>query len=168
MLALKLNILQEKKMITTELSNFAEIIISQRNFFQTGKTKNIDFRIEQLKTLKQAIIEHEQVITQALQADLHKPEFEIYLTELSVIKEIDYAIKHIKTWTKPKKAAVPFEFFSYSARIYPEPLGVVLIISPWNYPFNLIISPLVGAIAAGNCTVIKPSELAPAYLPCRR
>jgi len=148
-------------MITTELSNFAEIIISQRNFFKTSKTKDVDFRIEQLETLKQAIIEHEQAITQALQADLHKPEFETYITELGVIKEIDYAIKYIKTWIKPKKAAVPFEFFSYSARIYPEPLGVVLIIGAWNYPFNLIISPLVGAIAAGNCAIIKPSELAP-------
>ncbi|NDJ20444.1 aldehyde dehydrogenase family protein [Nostoc sp. B(2019)] len=148
-------------MINTELSNIAEIVLNQRKFFQTGKTKDVDFRIEQLKTLKLAILEHEQAIIQALQADLHKPEFEIYMTELGIIKEVDYAIKHLKTWIKPKKAAVSWEFFSYSARIYSEPLGVVLIIGPWNYPFNLIISPLVGAIAAGNCTIIKPSELAP-------
>ncbi|MBD6614949.1 aldehyde dehydrogenase [Komarekiella sp. 'clone 1'] len=148
-------------MINTELSNITEILLNQRKFFQTGKTKDVDFRIEQLKTLKQAILEHEQAIIQALQADLRKPEFEIYITELSIIKEVDYAIKHLKTWIKPKKVAVSWEFFSYSARIHSEPLGVVLIIGPWNYPFNLIISPLVGAIAAGNCTVIKPSELAP-------
>lgn len=148
-------------MINTELSNIAEIVLNQRKFFQTSKTKDVDFRIEQLKTLKLAILEHEQAIIQALKADLHKPEFEIYMTELSIIKEVDYAIKHLKTWIKPKKAAVSWEFFSYSARIYSEPLGVVLIIGPWNYPFNLIISPLVGAIAAGNCTIIKPSELAP-------
>ncbi|MBN3939217.1 aldehyde dehydrogenase [Nostoc sp. NMS9] len=147
-------------MITTELSNIGDIIQNQREFFQTGKTKDVTFRIEQLKNLKQAIIEHEQSIVEALQADLHKPEVETYLTEISVIKDIDYAIKHLQNWTKPEKAAVSWDFFSYSARIYPEPLGVVLIIGPWNYPFQLIISPLIGAIAAGNCAIIKPSEIA--------
>ncbi|AVH70302.1 aldehyde dehydrogenase [Nostoc sp. 'Lobaria pulmonaria (5183) cyanobiont'] len=147
-------------MITTELSNIGNIIQTQREFFQTGKTKEVTFRIEQLKNLKQAIIEHEQSIVEALQADLRKPEVETYLTEISVIKDIDYAIKHLQNWTKPQKAAVSWDFFSYSARIYPEPLGVVLIIGPWNYPFNLIISPLIGAIAAGNCAIIKPSEIA--------
>ncbi|MCC5615086.1 aldehyde dehydrogenase [Nostoc sp. CHAB 5836] len=147
-------------MVTTELRNIDNIIDNQRDFFKTGKTKDVTFRIEQLQNLKQAIIEHERSIVEALQADLHKPELESYLTEIGVIKEIDYAIKHLKNWTKPKKAAVSFDFFSYSAQIYPEPLGVVLIIGPWNYPFNLIISPLVGAIAAGNCAIIKPSEIA--------
>ncbi|MEH2170930.1 MAG: aldehyde dehydrogenase [Nostoc sp.] len=147
-------------MITTELSNIDNIIQNQRDFFQTGKTKDVNFRIEQLKNLKQAIIEHEQSIVEALQADLHKPEVETYLTEISVIKDIDYAIKHLQNWTKPQKAAVSWDFFSYSAKIYPEPLGVVLIIGPWNYPFQLIISPLIGAIAAGNCAIIKPSEIA--------
>lgn len=147
-------------MITTELSNIGNIIQTQRDFFQTGKTKDVNFRIEQLTTLKQAIIEHEQSIVEALKADLHKPELETYLTEISVIKDIDYAIKNIQNWSKPKKAAVSWDFFSYSAKIYPEPLGVVLIIGPWNYPFQLIISPLIGAIAAGNCAIIKPSEIA--------
>ncbi|WP_138498032.1 aldehyde dehydrogenase [Nostoc sp. PA-18-2419] len=147
-------------MITTELSNVGDIIQNQRKFFQTGKTKDVNFRLEQLQTLKQAIVEHKQEIIQALQADLHKPEVEIYLTEINVTKEIDYAIKHLKTWTKPKKAPVSFDFFSYSASIYPEPLGVVLIIAPWNYPFQLMIFPLIGAIAAGNCAIIKPSEIA--------
>ncbi len=148
-------------MITTELSNVGNIIQNQREFFKSGKTKDVTFRIEQLKKLRQAVIEHEQSIVEALQADLHKPEVETYLTEIRVInKEIDYAIKHLKTWTKPKKTAVSFDFFSYSARIHSEPLGVVLIIGPWNYPFQLIISPLVGAIAAGNCAIIKPSEIA--------
>ncbi|MHC0064584.1 aldehyde dehydrogenase [Nostoc sp. UIC 10890] len=147
-------------MITTELSNVSEIIQNQREFFQTGKTKDITFRIEQLKTLKQAIIEHEQAIVEALQTDLHKPEVETYITEISVVKEIDYVIKHLQNWSKPKKASVSWDFFSYSARIYAEPLGVVLIIGPWNYPFQLIISPLIGAIAAGNCAILKPSEIA--------
>ncbi|MCC5608340.1 aldehyde dehydrogenase [Nostoc sp. CHAB 5834] len=147
-------------MTTTELSNVGDIIQYQRDYFQTGKTKDVNFRIEQLKNLKQAILEYEQSIVEALQADLHKPEVETYLTEISVVKDIDYTIKHLQSWTKPKKAAVSWEFFSYTAKICPEPLGVVLIIGPWNYPFNLIISPLIGAIAAGNCAIIKPSEIA--------
>jgi aldehyde dehydrogenase (NAD+) len=148
-------------MITNELPKCVEIIAKQRQFFQTGKTKNVTFRIAQLKILKQLVIENKTAIIQALKADLRKPEFESYATEIGVNKEIDYALKHINTWTKPKKAAVPLDLFPYSAKIYPEPLGVILIISPWNYPFQLIISPLVGAIASGNCTIIKPSELAP-------
>lgn len=147
-------------MVTINSSNVIDVIQKQRDFFQTGKTKDISFRIEKLKALKQAIVENEQSIIQALQADLHKPELETYIGEISVIKEIDYAIKHLHNWLKPQKAKVSVEFFSYSARLYPEPLGVVLIIGAWNYPFNLIISPLIGAIAAGNCTIIKPSELA--------
>lgn len=97
-------------MITTELSNVGNIIQNQRDFFKSGKTKDVTFRIEQLKKLRQAVIEHEQSIVEALQADLHKPKVETYLTEIGVIKEIDYAIKHLKTWTKPKKAAVSFDF----------------------------------------------------------
>lgn len=148
-------------MITNELLDVAAIIAKQRDFFQTGKTKDVSFRLEQLKILKQAIIDNEQPILEALKADLHKPEFEAYATEIGVVGEIDYAIKHLKKWSQPQKAAVPWKFFSYSAKIYPEPLGVVLIIGPWNYPLQLIISPLVGAIAAGNCTIVKPSEIAP-------
>ena len=101
-------------------------------------------------------------IVQAMKADLNKPEFETFASEMVMIfKEIDYAIKHIKTWTQPKKVDVPIQFFPASGKIYPEPLGVVLIIGPWNYPFQLIIAPLIGAIAAGNCAILKPSELAP-------
>jgi aldehyde dehydrogenase (NAD+) len=148
-------------MIITELSKPFDIIPKQRQFFQTGKTKDVAFRISQLKILKQLVSENKEAIIQALKADLHKPEFESYATEIGVNKEIDYALQHINNWTKPKKAAVPLDLFPYSAKIYPEPLGVVLIIGPWNYPFQLIISPLVGAIASGNCTIIKPSELAP-------
>jgi aldehyde dehydrogenase (NAD+) len=147
-------------MITAELSNITQLIQKQREFFQTGKTKDIAFRIEKLRTLKQAIVDNEIAIVQALQADLHKPEFESYAAEISVIRDIDYAIKHIHSWAKPKKAEVPLDFFSYSAKIYPEPLGVVLVIGAWNYPFSLIISPLIGAIAAGNCSIINPSEMA--------
>ncbi|MBD2500838.1 aldehyde dehydrogenase [Anabaena azotica] len=148
-------------MITITKSEVTQIIEKQRNFFASGQTKDVNFRLEQLHKLKQLVTENEQPITQALKADLNKSEFEAYLSEISVVQEINYAIKNVKKWAKPKKADVPLDFFSYSGKIYPEPLGLVLIISPWNYPFSLIISPLVGAIAAGNCAIIKPSELAP-------
>lgn len=139
----------------------SDIIRKQREFFKTGKSQDITFRIQQLKTIKQAIIEHQAAIANALNADLNKPEFEVYATELWVIKEIDYAIKHIKSWISPKKAPIGIEQFPGFGRIYAEPLGVVLIIGTWNYPFQLIIAPLIGAIAAGNCAILKPSEIAP-------
>ncbi|MBW4543121.1 MAG: aldehyde dehydrogenase [Symplocastrum torsivum CPER-KK1] len=142
------------------LSPISDIIQQQREFFATGKTKDVAFRLEQLKRLKQAILDNQAAILEAVNADLNKPEFEAYATEIGVVREIDYAIKHLKSWVKPKKVSTSIEQFPSSACIYPEPLGVVLIISPWNYPFQLMISPLVGAIAAGNCAILKPSELA--------
>ncbi|MBD2665537.1 aldehyde dehydrogenase [Richelia sinica FACHB-800] len=148
-------------MIANQIDKCAEIISQQRTFFATGKTKDITFRLEQLKKLERMIIENKSAIIQALYADLHKSEFEAYSSELFVIKEIRKVIKNLASWAKPRKAPVEVELFPYRAQIYPEPLGVVLIIGAWNYPFQLIISPLIGAIAAGNCAVIKPSELAP-------
>lgn len=143
-------------------SAVGDIIRQQRDFFQTGKTKDVAFRIAGLKKLDQAISDNAAAIIDALKADLNKPEFETYLTEIALSqKEISYAIKNIKTWAKPHKANIGFEQLPGFGRILAEPLGVVLIISPWNYPFQLIIAPLVGAIAAGNCAIIKPSENAP-------
>ena len=145
-------------MLTTTLST--EIINKQRQFFNSGKTQDIDFRREQLQKLKTGIIDRQNAILKALKADLNKPEFEGYI-EILAIREIDYTLKKIKSWVKPKKVRAPIDQFPASALIYPEPLGVVLIIGAWNYPFNLTICPLIGAIAAGNCAVIKPSEIAP-------
>jgi aldehyde dehydrogenase (NAD+) len=140
----------------------SDIIYEQRDFFKTGKTKEVAFRLAQLKTLKQAVIKYESAINSALKADLHKSEFETYAAEIGIInKEIDYAIKHIKAWTKPQKAKIPLEQLPGSGYIYAEPLGIALIVGPWNYPFQLIIAPLIGAIAAGNCAILKPSEIAP-------
>lgn len=138
-----------------------EIVRAQRTFFDTGKTKPIEFRLAQLQALKQAVQNYQSEILAALKADLNKPELEAYLTEIGVIKEINYAIKHLRSWMQPKTASVPLEQQPAKAKIYAEPLGVVLIIGPWNYPFQLMLSPLVGAIAAGNCALLKPSELAP-------
>jgi acyl-CoA reductase-like NAD-dependent aldehyde dehydrogenase len=136
-----------------------DIIRQQREFFATGKTKDVEWRIEQLKRLKQAIVDDQEAIVNAVKADLGRPDFEAYF-EITTISEINYALKHLKSWVKPKKVATSIDQFPASAKIYPEPLGVVLIISPWNYPFQLMISPLTGAIAAGNCAVLKPSEVA--------
>jgi aldehyde dehydrogenase (NAD+) len=139
----------------------SSIIQQQRSFFGTSKTKDVDFRLTQLRALRQAVVEHQDAVIAALKADLGKPEPEAYLTEIGVTKEIDYAIKHLRVWAKPQKVSLPLEQLPGSARIYAEPLGVTLIIGPWNYPFHLMILPLVGAIAAGNCALLKPSELAP-------
>ncbi|MBF2003791.1 MAG: aldehyde dehydrogenase [Synechococcales cyanobacterium M58_A2018_015] len=137
------------------------IVRRQRAFFNSGQTKSLEFRLTQLKALRQAVIDHQAAVLQALRADFNKPELEAFLTEIGVTKEIDYAIKHLRRWMQPQRAAVPLEQRPAKARIYPEPLGVVLIIGPWNYPFQLMIAPLVAAIAAGNCALLKPSEVAP-------
>ncbi len=137
----------------------SDIIQQQRQFFATGKTKDVDFRIEQLKKLKSAILSNQSRIVDAVKADLKRPEYEAYF-EIAAIAEVNYALKNLKSWVKPRKVPASIDQFPASARIYPEPLGVVLIIGPWNYPFQLMISPLVGAIAAGNCALLKPSEIA--------
>jgi aldehyde dehydrogenase (NAD+) len=142
-------------------SKISDIVRQQRLFFSSGKTQEVSFRLEQLKTLRKAVKENEIIILNALKADFNKPILEAYVTEIGVLKELDYAIKHLKSWAKPKKVPVPVEQVPGAAMIYPEPLGVVLIIGPWNYPFQLMISPLLAAIAAGNCAILKPSELAP-------
>lgn len=140
-------------------SSIRDILDQQRHFFTTGKTKNLEFRIEQLKRLKQGVSDYQEQIVAAVKADLHRPKFEAYF-ELSFVTEINYTIKHLKSWVKPKRVSTSIEQFPAGAKIYPEPLGVVLIIGAWNYPFQLVISPLVGAIAAGNCAILKPSEIA--------
>ncbi|NJO78946.1 MAG: aldehyde dehydrogenase [Cyanobacteria bacterium RM1_2_2] len=133
----------------------------QRAFFSTGQTRSIEFRLAQLEALKAAIQANQPAILAALKADLNKPELEAFLTEIGVIKEINFAIKHLRSWMKPKTVPIALEQLPAKGQILAEPLGVVLIIGPWNYPFQLMISPLVGAIAAGNCALLKPSEVAP-------
>ena len=143
-----------------KVPKFSDVIDKQRNFFGTGKTKDISFRIEQLKLLKKAIVDNKEAILKALQSDLNKPEFEAYGLEIAFcLEEINNALKNINNWTKPKKIKAPITQFLSTAKIYSEPLGVVLIIGPWNYPFQLVIAPLVAAIASGNCAILKPSEI---------
>ncbi len=135
------------------------IIEKQRLYFESGITKDLNFRIEKLKALKEAIAKNEPEIMEALKKDLNKSQFESYATEIGfTLDEIKYTIKHLSDWARPKKVKTPVLHFLSSSRIYSEPYGVALIISPWNYPFQLAIGPLIGAIAAGNCSIIKPSE----------
>ncbi|MFC7441357.1 aldehyde dehydrogenase [Laceyella putida] len=138
------------------------IFEKQRSFYLTGKTKEVSFRLESLLKLQHAIKRYEPDISTALKKDLHRSEFEAYLTEIGpLLDEIKYVSKHLKAWAKPKKVATPQVLLGSKSYVYPEPYGVTLIISPWNYPCNLALMPLVGAIAAGNCAVLKPSEWAP-------
>ncbi|WP_434305199.1 aldehyde dehydrogenase [Clostridium botulinum] len=143
------------------MESIRDILEKQKSFFDKGYTKDINFRIEALKKLKHNIKINENNIFKALKIDLNKSEFETFITEIGIVyDEINGAIKNIKKWLKPKKVKTPITNFLASSYIYNEPYGVALIMAPWNYPFQLIMAPLVGAISAGNCVLLKPSELA--------
>ena len=134
-----------------------------RTYFETGVTKTYEFRLAQLQKLKATVQKYEIEIFEALHRDLHKSKEECWITENGFfLSEIGMAIKKLKSWMKAEKVKTNLLNIPSSSFIMPEPLGVVLIISPWNYPFQLLFTPLVGAIAAGNCVVLKPSELATA------
>ncbi|WP_066398662.1 aldehyde dehydrogenase [Neobacillus mesonae] len=144
------------------MENYSTLIADQKSFFRSDKTKDITFRINALQTLRKAIKNHEAELMQALQADLNKSEFEAYSTEIGfVLEELRYTASHLQSWVRPEKVKTPLTHIGSNSYIYSEPYGVALIISPWNYPFQLAIAPLIGAIAAGNCAVMKPSELTP-------
>lgn len=131
----------------------------QRDFFNSDATLNPAFRKKMLERLHVCIKKHEDDILAALKLDLGKDEFESYETEFSLVLNEIKLLKHkVKSWAKPKRVHMPLMHFHSIGHIYNEPYGVVLIISPWNYPFLLTMMPLVGAIAAGNCCIIKPSE----------
>ncbi|MGM0641976.1 MAG: aldehyde dehydrogenase [Thermotogota bacterium] len=140
----------------------SEKINKMKNYFDSNTTKDIDFRIEQLKKLKQIILENEEFLMTALKRDLNKSFFESFETEIGyTIKELSYIIKNLKKWSKPKKVKTSLINFYGKSYIHHEPFGVSLVISPWNYPFQLTISPIIGSIAAGNCTAVKVSEFSP-------
>ncbi len=147
-------------METREMQNRLQ---QMRQYFNSQRTKDVSFRIQSLQTLYKQIKLHEQDIIQALHEDLHKSPFEAFSTEIGlVLKEIKHHIKHVKQWQRPEKKLTPFLFFPSKSNIFKEPYGLALIIAPWNYPFQLLFSPLVGAISAGNCVVLKTSPSAPA------
>ncbi len=141
---------------------YGGLLERQREYFRQGETRTLDFRIAQLMTLKRLIKASEDDLLEALRLDLGKCSVEGYLTEINIlIHEIDYMIKNMKRFMRPTRVKTSLMFLGARSFIYSEPRGVVLIIAPWNYPVLLLLAPLVGAMAAGNCAVLKPSEFAP-------
>lgn len=139
------------------------IVAKQRNFFATGQTFDVEYRIDMLKKLYRAIQRHEHDIMDALYADLGKSETESYMCEIGMtLSELSYQIKHVRTWSKRTRCKTSLTNFHAKSFTIQEPYGCVLVMSPWNYPFLLCMNPLIGAISAGNCCVVKPSNYSPA------
>lgn len=142
---------------------YQHLVDQQRLFFLSGSTLPVSFRRQQLKKLYTSILEYSSELEAALYSDFKKCKFETNLSEITIsLLSIKYALKHINSWSKAQKVRGSLLNFRSSDCIIPEPYGVSLIISPWNYPFLLAIDPLIAAISAGNCVVLKPSELSPA------
>ena len=140
------------------MMDMEQLVAAQRDYLLTQAAKPYAFRMQQLKKLKEWIEENEQDILDALEYDLGKSAYEAYLTEVAMVKqELKDAMRCLKKWMKPRRARTAIGQLPGSCRIYSEPYGVTLIMSPWNYPFQLTVAPLIGAISAGNCAVIKPS-----------
>ena len=143
--------------------NIHELVELQRSSFQALQPSPVEERLDQLEMLKNAILQREDEICAALESDLGKCAGEAYMTEIGlVLSEINYAMKHLKKWARPRRVKTPLTLFPARSYILKEPYGVVLIMSPWNYPFMLTLSPFVGAIAAGNHCIVKPSNYSPA------
>ncbi|XP_063810904.1 aldehyde dehydrogenase family 3 member B1-like [Pseudophryne corroboree] len=142
------------------MASYNETIHLLRTSFRAGKTRPIQFRLSQLEALGKLLEENKTEFYQSLKKDLNKPPFEVEISELSLVKsEINMAINSLSSWMKDEYVSKNLATYLDSAFIRKDPFGVVLIISPWNYPVNLTLIPLVGAISAGNCAIIKPSEL---------
>ena len=138
-------------------------LTSMRGYYNSGATRSYAFRKSQLEKLKISILAHEQQLYDALYKDLKKNREESWVTEIGfVVSEINASLKSLRQWMQPEKVSTNLVNLPSSSYILKEPLGVVFIIAPWNYPLQLLFTPLVGAMAAGNCIVLKPSEFAPA------
>ena len=142
--------------------DFADSVHRQHAFFQTGATRAPDFRREQLRKFSAALERHESHLLAALQADLRKSSFQGYTSELGLLQaEIRHALKNLSRWIAPARRRTPWFVAPARGWVQSEPFGVALILGPWNYPVQLLLTPLVSAVAAGNCVMLKPSELAP-------
>lgn len=140
----------------------AELVLAQRRYFDSGVTRPLEFRRRRLEALKKAIKSREEALLRALHDDMRKPPFEAFAGEVGrLYKELGHALKHFEGWASPRKLRTELVNQPGTTRIYQQPYGVVVIISPWNYPCQLALSPLIGALAAGNCAILKPSECAP-------
>jgi aldehyde dehydrogenase (NAD+) len=145
-----------------EIEQIKTDIENMRNFFSSNQTKSIEFRINQLEKLKDIIQKNQEKIMVALKDDLNKSFFESYETEIGItLSELTHTIKNLKKWSKPQKVKTPITAFPAKSYIKKVPYGVTLIMSPWNYPFNLTFAPLIGSMAGGNCSLIKVSEYSP-------
>lgn len=145
-----------------KLAHIGESVRALRATFESGKTRPYAFRMQQLDALLRMLQVEEPAILEALHKDLGKPRMEGYAAEVSdAAAGIRLAQKQLKSWMKPERVSTNLTAMPGKSRVHREPLGVVLVIAPWNYPFSLCINPLVGALAAGNCAVVKPSEMAP-------
>ncbi|KAA6450107.1 aldehyde dehydrogenase [Bacillus atrophaeus] len=145
------------------MNSIPSIISRHQAFFTAGHTRPIKARLDALRNIKQAIKTYEADVLSALYQDLHKSEHEAYTTEIGIVlKEISFVMKRLRKWAKPKKVKTPLTHIGSQSVMIPEPYGTVLVIAPWNYPFQLALSPLIGAIAAGNTVIVKPSEYTPA------
>ncbi|XP_057987062.1 aldehyde dehydrogenase family 3 member H1 isoform X1 [Hevea brasiliensis] len=154
---------EEKEKAVFDVDAASALVNELRCTFASGKTRSYEWRVTQLKNMLKMCDENEKEIAEALRQDLSKPELESVVYEIGMLKNsCRVALKEVKHWIVPEKAKTSLTTFPSSAEILSEPLGVVLIISAWNYPFLLSLDPLVGAIAAGNAVVLKPSEIAPA------
>jgi len=142
--------------------DWAPLLEAQRRYFERGETLPYEFRRGQLEKLARLLRENESRIDEALAADLGKSPFEAYASEIGFLRsEVGFALKHLTSWMRPERVPSPVTLFPAKSRIEREPRGVVLIISPWNFPLQLALGPWIGALAAGNCAILKPSELAP-------
>ncbi|SFG06100.1 aldehyde dehydrogenase [Pontibacter chinhatensis] len=146
----------------TDLQQVRSLLQKQRAFFASGHTLNLEFRLERLRELQQAILQHEQELLDAMYADFRKPQVEAYATEIGFIElELKLVLKNLSSWVKPQRVKESLLNFPSRSYIHSDPYGITLIIAPWNYPFQLLLAPLIGAMAAGNCAIVKPSELTP-------
>lgn len=147
--------------ISSPITEIAPAAQSLHDYFQTGVSRSLAWRKQQLTALKQLLIEQETAISTALNSDLGKSHFESYTAEIGfVLAEVDEALKHLGKWSRKRKVSTPLLLQPGSSFVLPEPLGVVLIIGAWNYPIQLVLGPLLAALAAGNCVMLKPSEIA--------
>jgi len=141
----------------------AEVVGRLRQTFESGRTRPVAWRRAQLQAIKRMLVEHEDEFLEALTADLGKSSVEGWLTDVVLtVRDVDYTLKHLPDWIRPERVSVPVVQQPASARVVREPLGVVLVIAPWNYPIQLLLEPMIAAVAAGNAVVGKPSEISAA------
>ena len=143
--------------------DLSDVTARQRAYFRSGATLPLPARRRALESLLQGLTDQEGALLAALEADLGKPSFEGYMTELGLVREeLRFHLKHLGRWTRPRRVPTPLAHFPARSTVRPEPYGSVLILAPWNDPIQLSLMPLIGALSAGNCAVLKPSAYAPA------